>query len=60
MPVLSARYALCIERLDTGELFELRFEVDGFGFEFGDDGVEVKGKLGGPRVVFAAGGLDCV
>ena len=55
-----ARYALSVERLDTGKLMELRREVDGFGFEFGDDGVQVKGQPSGPRVVVSAGRLDSV
>ena len=55
-----ARYALSVERLDSGKLIELRREVDGFGFEFGDDGVQVKGQPSGPRVVVSAGRLDSV
>ena len=56
----GSTHVLCVERFDASELFELRLEVDGFRFEFGDDGLEVKGELSRSRVVLAAGGFDCV
>ena len=58
--LLRTSCALSVERLDTSKLIELRCEVDGFGFEFGDDGVKVKGQPSGLRVVVSADRLDSI